>query len=218
MRYIITPTCIAMCTLLLISTHSFLHSPSYIKHPLTLLCSTKNDGPNLTNNYDLNRRTFVTTLSTVLVTFPPLLVMAADDLKSISDILPLVKEARSQLDAVQPLIQTEKWDTIRAILSTPPLNDCWSKTQRPFLRSYAEAIGNELPNGDELAALEEKEEIVSHLRFLDMAAYNNVFNPITAEGKSGASKELIRSYYEDPKLELAASKKALDNIILLSGK
>lgn len=125
MRYIITPTCIAMCTLLSISTHSFLHSPTYIKHPLTLLYSTKNDGPNLTNNYDLfrlNRRTFVTTLSTMLVTFPPLLVMAADDLKSISDILPLVKEARSQLDAVQPLIQTEKWDTIRAILSTPPLN------------------------------------------------------------------------------------------------
>ena len=41
----------------------------------------------------------------------------------------------------------------------------------------ADAIGNEL-DGDEIAALELREDLISHLRYLDMAVYNNVFNPI----------------------------------------
>ena len=83
------------------------------------------------------------------------------------------------------------------------------------MQNYAEAIGNELPNGDELAALEAKEEITSHLRFLDMAVYNNVFNPIKTEGTTGATKELVRSYYEDPKMELGATLKAFDELLYL---
>ena len=39
--------------------------------------------------------------------------------------------------------------------------------------------------------------------------YNNVFNPIGSEGTSGATKELIRSYYEDPTNELTAVRKSL---------
>ena len=70
--------------------------------------------------------------------------------------------------------------------------------------------------GDELAALEAREELVSHLRYLDMAVYNNVFNPITVEGKSGATKELIRSYYEDPINEYKASVSALNDLINLA--
>lgn len=70
--------------------------------------------------------------------------------------------------------------------------------------------------GDELAALEAKEEIVSRLRYLDMSAYNNNFNPIKAMGENGATKELIRSYYEDPVSELKASVSALDELIGLS--
>ena len=58
-----------------------------------------------------------------------------------------------------------------------------------------------------------KEDLLSHLRYLDMAVYNNVFNPIATEGETGATKALIRSYYEDPKNELAASLKALDGIL-----
>lgn len=46
-----------------------------------------------------------------------------------------------------------------------------------------------------------------------MAVYNNVFNPIATEGTAGATKELIRSYYEDPKNEWNASRKALDGIL-----
>jgi hypothetical protein len=70
--------------------------------------------------------------------------------------------------------------------------------------------------GDELAALEAKEDLVSHLRYLDMAVYNNNFNPITVEGKSGATKELIRSYYEDPTNEFKASITALNELVKLS--
>lgn len=39
--------------------------------------------------------------------------------------------------------------------------------------------------------------------------YNNVFNPIGSEGTSGATKELIRSYYEDPTNELTAVRRSL---------
>ena len=85
-----------------------------------------------------------------------------------------------------------------------------------LLSNYADAIGNELPDGDELAALELREEVISHLRYLDMAVYNNVFNPIATEGESGATKELIRSYYEDPTNEWKASKSAVDALIGLA--
>jgi hypothetical protein len=49
-----------------------------------------------------------------------------------------------------------------------------------------------------------------------MAVYNNVFNPIATEGKTGASKELVRSFYEDPINEWKASKSAIDDVIALA--
>jgi hypothetical protein len=133
----------------------------------------------------------------------------------IKAILPLLKEARSQLDPVPRLIKEEKWDSVRAILITPPLVDCWGKTTKPLIKLYAE-VQDDLPNGDEFAVLELKEEALDHFRFLDMAVYNNVFNPIRTEGESGATKELIRSYYEDPVKEYQACKKILDDLIALA--
>lgn len=126
-----------------------------------------------------------------------------------------LKEARAQLEPVPTLIKEEKWDSVRAILITPPLADCWAKTSKPLLKQYAE-VQDALENGDELTALELREEALDHLRFLDMAVYNNVFNPIKTEGETGATKELIRSYYEDPVKEYQASVKVLDELILLS--
>ncbi len=79
--------------------------------------------------------------------------------------------------------------------------------------NFAEAIGKN--GGDELAALEAREEAITHLRFLDMAVYNNVFNPIGSEGTYGATKELIRSFYEDPINEYQASAAAPDELIRL---
>eukprot|EP00546_Thalassionema_frauenfeldii_P014515 CAMPEP_0178921614 /NCGR_PEP_ID=MMETSP0786-20121207/15664_1 /TAXON_ID=186022 /ORGANISM="Thalassionema frauenfeldii, Strain CCMP 1798" /LENGTH=148 /DNA_ID=CAMNT_0020595823 /DNA_START=133 /DNA_END=579 /DNA_ORIENTATION=- len=131
-----------------------------------------------------------------------------------SSLLTQVEEARKQLDAVPKLIENEKWDSIRAILIEPPLADCWAKTSRPLLSKFAEALSD--VGGDELAALEAREELVSHLRYLDMAVYNNNFNPITVEGETGASKSLIQSYYEDPRNELEASISAFDDLISLS--
>ena len=137
---------------------------------------------------------------------------AADDFAALRD---KVTEARRQLDPIPKLIKEEKWDSIRAILITPPLSDCWGKASgvNALLRSYAVAVGDQ--GGDELAALEAREEALDHLRFLDMAAYNNVFNPIKTEGESGASKGLIKSYYEDPINELKASTSALDALVQL---
>jgi hypothetical protein len=124
-----------------------------------------------------------------------------------------VKQAKMQLEPVPDLIKQQKWDAIRAILIEPPLADCWTKTNRPLLQKYAEAVDG--VGGDELSALEAKEELQGHLRFLDMAAYNNVFNPIATEGESGATKLLIKSYYEDPINEYNASLRAFDELISL---
>jgi hypothetical protein len=88
--------------------------------------------------------------------------------------------------------------------------------QSKLLKNYADATGNELPHGDEIAVLELREEVISHLRYLDMAVYNNVFNPIATEGTTGATKELIRSYYEDPINEWNALKSAIDQLIGLA--
>mmetsp|Transcript_30344 Transcript_30344/g.46466 ORF Transcript_30344/g.46466 Transcript_30344/m.46466 type:complete len:221 (+) Transcript_30344:18-680(+) len=125
-----------------------------------------------------------------------------------------IRQARKQLDNVPDLIQSEKWDSVRAILITPPLSDCWAKTSRPLLLKYAESLGD--LGGDELAALEAKEDANSHLRYLDMAVYNNIFNPIKSEGETGATKLLIKSYYEDPVNEWKASIRALDDLIDLA--
>jgi hypothetical protein len=127
-----------------------------------------------------------------------------------------IQRARNQMNAIPDLIQSEQWDSVRAILIAPPLSDLWTKSSRktPLLVEYATAIG-ETPSGDELAVLEAKEDLSSHLRFLDMAAYNNNFNPIKSMGETGATKELIRSYYDDPTNEFKASVVALEELIQL---
>ena len=126
----------------------------------------------------------------------------------------LIVEAKTQLESVPPLLKEEKWDSVRTVLMEAPLRDCWSKST-PILKKYAEALG-ETPKGDELAALEGREELLQQLRFLDMAVYNNVFNPISTEGKTGASKTLIDSYYNDPTRAFDASMKAINGLIELS--
>ena len=60
------------------------------------------------------------------------------------------------------LLEARKWDSVRAILITPPLSDCWGKNARPLLRDFAAALGDS--GGDELAALEAREDAMSHLR------------------------------------------------------
>ena len=166
-----------------------------------------------TQNIILPRRLFIQTCSVgaALVSSGPSYASEG----KLPSLLSQVKEARAQLEPVTGLIKEEKWDSVRAILITPPISDCWSKTSK-LLNSYAQAIGDELPDGDEFAALEFKEEALDHLRFLDMAVYNNVFNPIKSEGETGATKELIRSYYEDPVNEYKACVRAFDGLIELA--
>mmetsp|Transcript_17871 Transcript_17871/g.26442 ORF Transcript_17871/g.26442 Transcript_17871/m.26442 type:complete len:197 (+) Transcript_17871:117-707(+) len=165
-----------------------------------------------------SRRNIVENFGSVGLTFATIVTRSQETpaVSEISGLLTQVEEARKQLNVVPKLIENEKWDSIRAILIEPPLADCWAKTSRPLLSKFAEALGD--VGGDELAALEAREELVSHLRYLDMAVYNNNFNPITVEGKTSASKSLIQSYYEDPSNELKASISAFDELISLSKK
>ena len=138
---------------------------------------------------------------------------ASSSAATLADLKATVQQARSQLDPVSGIIEKQQWDKVRAILITPPLSDFWTTTKKGtnVLMEVAEAVGE--AGGDEFNVLELREETQSHLRYLDMAVYNNVFNPIATEGTTGATKELVRSYYEDPKNELKAVLAALDGIL-----
>ena len=165
----------------------------------------------------LKRRPFLQTISAglILLSNQEDCLAATASAPKLPIALSQVTEARQQMDAIPNLIKEQKWDSIRAVLATPPLSDTWTKTAK-LLNGYAKAVGDEMPDGDELAALEFKEDVLDHMRFLDMAVYNNVFNPIRTEGESGATKELIRSYYEDPVSEYKACVRALDGLIELA--
>ena len=119
------------------------------------------------NNFDTNKRRVFLQLMLFSMSLGSVLPAHAAPL---DESLSLVRQARAQLAAVPDLIKAEKWDSVRAILITPPLSDCWAKTNRPLLQNYAEAVGD--AGKDELAALEAKEDANSHLRYLDMAVYN----------------------------------------------
>lgn len=161
---------------------------------------------------DFMRASIATAISTPIWIFNHEIAAAA----SLDSLASDIKQARKQMNAIPDLIKAERWDAVRAVLVTPPLSDLWTKSARksPLLAEYADAVG-ETPAGDELAVLEAKEDVEGHLRFLDMAVYNNVFNPIKAMGETGATKELIRSYYDDPINEYKASIAALDELIQL---
>ena len=122
----------------------------------------------------------------------------------------LIRTSIDQLTSAPAFIEREQWDNVRALLLKPPLSECWNKRQ-PLLVKYAQEVGEEY----ELDVLELKEEVASHLRYLDMAVYNNVFNPIKTEGETGATKQLIKSYYEDPINEYKASLTALQSLLSL---
>jgi len=146
-------------------------------------------------------------------TLPDAIPKTPTDLQEVRSLL---QQSSKQLEVVPELIKNEKWDAVRVVLGTKPLSDCWNNKNTPLLKSYADAISREIPTGDEFAALEGREELIGHLRYLDTAVYNNVFNPIATEGKNGSSKALIDSYYDDPTREYDASKAALDGLIKLS--
>lgn len=117
-----------------------------------------------------------TTTVMVRTTTTPALAAAAP---SLDETVSLIQQARAQLEPVPQLIKQEKWDSVRAILITPPLSDCWAKTGRPLLNLYATALGD--AGLDELAALEAREEAISHLRYLDMAVYSKLFSLVERE-------------------------------------
>jgi hypothetical protein len=166
----------------------------------------------LASRRDFLDQTGAVTAACLLLAAPPPAIAA--DSSSLADLTVQIKQVQQQLDQIPPLIKEEKWDSVRAVLITPPLSDCWAKSNRPLLQSYAQEL--EKSGGDELAALEGREELLNHLRYLDMAVYNNIFNPIKTEGESGATKELVRSYYEDPTNEWKQSKAAIDELVELS--
>jgi len=145
-----------------------------------------------------------------------LLLTPPDALASdLSSLVSELEDAKSQLQKIPAMIQAEQWDAVRNTLVTPPLSDLWTKSsvrrKTNLWDDYGEAVSAN--NGDEFAVLDIKEDLQGHLRFLDMAVYNNIFNPIATQGQTGASKGLIQSYYEDPMNEFRASLEGLEQLI-----
>ena len=112
------------------------------------------------------------------------------------------------------MIQAEQWDAVRNLLVTPPFS-VFRKAGAPWWQDYANAV--EANGGDEFQVLELKEELQGHLQSLDMAVYNNVFNPIKTQGETGATKQLVQSYYEDPTREYKATRAALEELAKIGG-
>ena len=199
------------------SSHRLIFMRLFFPLLLSMLLSTKvySWSPSSCESQQPSRRAMLNTVAaaTPFVLVPT--VSAAEAPPSFATLLQTMQQAKAQLDPVPKLIEQGKWDSVRAILIEPPLVDCWGKTSslRPILKQYAEALGD--AGGDELEALELREALIGHLRYLDMAVYNNVFNPIATEGENGASKELIKSYYEDPLREYKASLNDLEQLIRL---
>jgi hypothetical protein len=109
-----------------------------------------------------SRRSFLTgniaaTMFGIATVIRPRSVIATGG--NLNDLLDQIKEGRDQLEIVPELIKAEKWDAIRAVLAKPPLSTMWtSKGQKGLLNDYAAAIADELLNGDEIAALELRED------------------------------------------------------------
>ena len=160
----------------------------------------------------INRRETLSKAISAITAISFVPAVSAADPKDLSELRSMVEEASKQLEVVPDLIKEEKWDAIRAVLIKKPLFDMWNKNT-PSLKAYADAVGEN--GGDELGVLEEREELIGHLRYLDMAVYNNVFNPISSVGEVGATKTLIDSYKNDPIREYKASKKSLEQLIQL---
>lgn len=127
--------------------------------------------------------------------------------KDIDTMLRDVDQSIAQLQNVPSLIESEKWDAVRNILITPPISNFRKAT---IWQEFADSV--EGSGGDEFEVLDMKDVLQGHLQSLDMAVYNNVFNPIKTQGETGATRELVRSYYEDPVREYKATKAALEKL------
>lgn len=83
-----------------------------------------------------------------------------------------VTELESSLTKLQPipnLLQEEKWDEVRTILKTPPVNKLWNlgESQNP-VGKLAKETGN-------VELFEVKDELAYNLQMTDELTYNNVF-------------------------------------------
>jgi hypothetical protein len=167
----------------------------------------------------IDRRSWLRYSFAISTTLPAcstfIILPAAAEVTPVDGIMQQVKLARTQLDIVPSYIQAEQWDKVRAVLITSPVSDFWTKSSSSTSPSLLLQLSELVDEEHELDILDLRQDLLNHLRYLDMAVYNNVFNPITTMGKTGASKELIQSYYDDPTNEYNAVLKTLDEIITI---
>mmetsp|Transcript_18312 Transcript_18312/g.25819 ORF Transcript_18312/g.25819 Transcript_18312/m.25819 type:complete len:218 (-) Transcript_18312:125-778(-) len=96
-------------------------------------------------------------------------VGVANAAESIDTMVADLQSAKAKLDQVPDLLKAEKWDEVRTILKTPPVNYLWNMGDgQNTLLKIAKAT-------DEMELIELKDELSLSIQMCDQLTYDNVF-------------------------------------------
>ena len=113
--------------------------------------------------------TAVVVAAVIGATAAPPVVMAATESTTTQDLIHEMAESLRKLQPIPGLIETEKWDEIRTILKTPPVNTLWNLGEgvNPVM-NVIKATGN-------VELVELKDELAYSLQMTDQFVYANNF-------------------------------------------
>mmetsp|Transcript_27513 Transcript_27513/g.33386 ORF Transcript_27513/g.33386 Transcript_27513/m.33386 type:complete len:215 (-) Transcript_27513:121-765(-) len=143
---------------------------TFLKHTDSLYSTKEGNNPEIVEG---NRRAFLTSSALTLIgtscAFVPPATAAAPAASSKQSMIEELKASRQKLETVPDLLQQEKWDEVRTILKTPPINYLWNMgDSKNVLVSLAKAT-------DEFELLDLKDELSVSLQMCDQLTYDNVF-------------------------------------------
>ena len=141
------------------------------------------------------RRAFVSSLGTLFA------LSAATHLERVladESSITTLRSARSELDRVDALIDSARWDAVRTVLAKEPVNRTKQACNELLTRSDSSMKG---------AIVGLREDALSGIRLLDTAVYSNVF--------VGEDRQILGTKvdYDVPRVYLKELKAALDELI-----
>lgn len=104
-------------------------------------------------------------IATISSTSNPSIANAAAAKDLVNDLV----ESKEKMAPIPDLLQAEKWDQVRTILKTPPVNNLWNlgDSKNPLVQLAKES--------GEFELLELKDELSISLQMCDELTYNNAF-------------------------------------------
>ncbi|CAM9631312.1 unnamed protein product [Ectocarpus sp. 8 AP-2014] len=118
--------------------------------------------------------------------------------RSKEDLVRLLREARTQLDPVDQMIEDAKWDGIRNIIKTSPLAD---------VKNVIAELARQSDEDDSALLLGLRQDVLDHVQYLDSFSYNNVF--------VGEERQILGTKidFDTPRMELRQAREAFDIIM-----